>query len=407
MTISNLVFMFRTSRPELIDFSQWKDHIKHILGRLTNTPEEINDNVLLQANLSIKTGGIGLRCNEHYPKAAYVASICASKQNIRMILQDEHWEHPDLEWYIEELREESLPEMFPAYPEFVQGVKVQRKLCKALDAKTASQLIDEAEGLRERARLRGLNKNQHCGDWLTARPDPNLHMKFDDRHFAAALRYRLGLPMYRDGQICYSCGSVLDVQGDHAMHCKKEGYLTTRHNGIQSLLLHLAAASGLNPTKEDNRLIPNKHGKRPGDIILKNETGLITAYDVTVRSPLQVTYRKAAARDARHTLNAADRDKYTRYNADEDGLIAHNVKLVPLSFTTQGAVSDNVDEFVRKLSGELHFKWGYSAKSTTRFIFQQISALLHQHNAQAFLLRNAIPTHPNVEKLVDALGFVS
>ena len=237
-------------------------------------------------------------------------------------------------------------------------------------------------------------------------PDSNLHQKFNDRQFIASIRYRLGLPMYTNGEKCYSCGKPMDIEGDHAMHCKRDGYLISRHNGLQSTLLRLASFAGLRPKKEDNRLIPDGRGKRPGDVIIDSGTGVTTAYDITVRSPLQEAYRDAAAKDAMHTVRAAERDKYTKYRADEDGFIADSVRLVPLAFTTQGAVFDSMEEFIQMLAGELQFKWGYSVKKTSKFIFQQISATLHLHNAQAFLGRYARPMDPHVEDYVDTLGFI-
>ena len=273
LTISNLVFLLRTNAPELIEMTAWREHTRSIMERLPHSSDTVDDMALVQASLSVKQGGLGLRCSELYSTAAFTASICASTPNIRVILRDEQWTFAGLQGYIEALREESSPELFPSDLEIASGLKLQRKFCKALDAHSAHDMIEEANDLREEARLRGLSSNSHCGDWLTARPDPNLHLKLNNRQFAAAIRYRLGLPMYKECQRCYSCGGILDTQGDHAMHCKKEGYLVGRHNGIQGLLIDLAAATGLNLKKEDNRLMPDKHGKRPGDIIINSGAG--------------------------------------------------------------------------------------------------------------------------------------
>ena len=78
--------------------------------------------------------------------------------------------------------------------------------------------------VRDIARLASLSiKDSHAGNWLTANPSPSLGLLLKPPEFVAAVRYRLGNPIF-------SANGPSDRFGDHAMNCAGQGERIARHN---------------------------------------------------------------------------------------------------------------------------------------------------------------------------------
>ena len=72
---------------------------------------------------------------------------------------------------------------------------------------------------RDMGRLNSVGiKNSHCGYWLNVVPNPSLGLLLQPDEFVAALRYRLGQPVFGNDGPCPACGRPSDVLSDHAMN---------------------------------------------------------------------------------------------------------------------------------------------------------------------------------------------
>ena len=360
LTICNLTFLMRTTPPDHIDMTRWRSHISESLQRLLGLAHEPPDEMLVQAGFSVKNGGLGLKWNEDYSVAAYVASVSASKNIVRRLVRNEHWEVTGFEEYVNWLNERTRDEHRLTTAEMATPRKLQKRLCDSLDLSRFDDLT-ESMPVREVARMRGIAGDTHAGDWPKGTPNRNLFLKFDNREFRSALRYRMGAFLFKKGAECAQCSKRIDRFGDHAVHCKKGGFLTARHNAVQRFFLKYASAAGLNPRKEVLGLTPAA-GKndRPGDICIDIDAGVTVAYDVSIISPLQNAFVKKSAQDPTNVFWEGEQRKHNKYKADENGMIAEKVQLVPLIISTLGAVSDSVVDFVNTIAQELHWKWGYS-----------------------------------------------
>ena len=99
--------------------------------------------------------------------------------------------------------------------------------------------------------------------------------------------------------------------------------------------------------------------------------------------------------------------KLNKYNADEDDMIAGNVRLVPLTFNSLGAVSNTTLDLVNRIAEELRMRWLYPVAKTRRFIFQQMSCLLHKHNSKLFQARFTIPEDPQSFTFLENLSVLA
>jgi hypothetical protein len=83
------------------------------------------------------------------------------------------------------------------------------------------------------------------------------------------------------------CTQHINVYGDHATCCAKNGDLVIRHNALRNLVYSIASDGLLKPVLEKQGILGPTTGRRPGDVSIpdwKHHNGL--AIDVAVTSPL-------------------------------------------------------------------------------------------------------------------------
>ena len=155
------------------------------------------------------------------------------------------------------------------------------------EQKFASYKIDKAihEGLvehtptrRERQRLLRVTE-LHAGAFVTALPstDDGMDTVMRPEHFHTAVAYRLGVPVVEDGVHCPLCRQTVDVFGDHASCCSRNGGLIVRHNRVRNLVMRFCKEGLLSPILEKQGILRDVPGRRPGDVTLpvwRNDRGL-------------------------------------------------------------------------------------------------------------------------------------
>ena len=132
------------------------------------------------------------------------------------------------QWYIPRLLayrfdlkmgEEVSAEYLAGHNQHSASLKIDLKLQSLL-----SEALSREGDVREIARFASVSlPGSHAGDWLTTVPSPSLGLLLKPQEFIAALRYRLGHPVYsRDGP-CPACGQPSDRLGDHSLNCTWHG----------------------------------------------------------------------------------------------------------------------------------------------------------------------------------------
>jgi hypothetical protein len=160
------------------------------------------------------------------------------------------------------------------------------------DKEIMRALAKEAPNQRERQRLRRV-QCEHAGAWVTAVPstlDGN-DTVMQSRNFQAAVFVRLGVPVLGEEVKCSKCTQNIDVLGDHAACCTKNGDLITRHNRVRNLLNRICIEGGLAPVMEKKGILgdSDKPGRRPGDVSMPLwSKGRGLAIDVAVTCPFTI-----------------------------------------------------------------------------------------------------------------------
>ena len=347
------------------------------LSRILGSP--VTDTQWDQAKLPVSMGGLGLRAAEDHASVAYASSLLSSHTMINKLLGRANDDdiQPSLPQPI--LDDISLKQGEAVDTESLIGVP-QRAACLKVDLLNQSLLlnsISEEGEARETARMASLGL-PHSGSWLSVVPSPALGLHLRAAEFTAALRYRLGIPIYTSEGPCPACCLPSDVMGDHALGCAKNSERIARHNLLRDLIFETASNAALAPLKEERHLLPGT-AARPGDVLLRRwSDGKDAALDVTVTSPLAPSNLAAAAANPGGALAKAYQRKVrdTAQACLERGLV-----FLPIALETLGGMHQVTVAQLKKLGTALARHSGSDERETTSQLFQRVSLHLQRGNA--------------------------
>src|SRR5439155_23497387 len=121
-------------------------------------------------------------------------------------------------------------------PEQVSEVHVrQAQASYAFDEEMHKYLVDSAPNDREKQRLLRVAR-PHAGSYITAVPSEvdGQDCLWKPRLLRVAVAYRLGLRVLNSEISCPLCMQPINVYGDHATCCAKQGDLVIRHNALRN-----------------------------------------------------------------------------------------------------------------------------------------------------------------------------
>ena len=390
LALPKIMYILRTTDPSklwplLQEFdSTTRDALSRILGGA------ISDHSWAQAKLPIAMGGLGLRAAEDHAAAAFSVSLLSAQKLLQSLLHTEEVDTPALlpAPVLDQLTAKTGAEETVSVEE-LQNLS-QKMLSAKVDLHNQHLLLEglKATGsAREVARFNSVSlKDAHAGDWLSVVPSPGLNLLLRPSEFVAALRYRLGHPVFGSDGPCPACGQPSDRLGDHALNCAWQGERIARHNSLRDTLHSTAVKAALGPTKEGQHLLPGEGGK-PADIFIpRHSGGKDAALDVTVINPLQAATVVQAAETPGHALQVAHRRKM-----DKSWQPCHDQGIVflPLAVESLGAWHRSAIAEVKKLGSSLARHTGEEETTTVRHLFQQLSLALMKGNAA--LLNNRHP----------------
>ena len=391
LALPKIVYTLRTTDPSLLShlLQEFDSTTREALSRICGGP--VSDLSWEQAKLPISMGGLGLRAAEDHAAAAYSTSFLSSQPILRSLLHlPEQAEHPFLPPSILNTLTTQTGAEEPMTSDSIQNY-TQKMLSAKIDLHNHHTLLENlkaAGSLREVARFLSVSlKDAHAGDWLTVPPSPGLGLLLRPSEFVAALRYRLGHPVFASDGPCPACGQPSDRLGDHALNCAWQGERIARHNSLRDTLHSAAAKAALGPTKEGQYLLPGEGGK-PADIFIpRHAGGKDAALDVTVINPLQAATVAQAAQTPGHALKVAHQRKL-----DKSWQPCHDQGIVflPLAVESLGGWHKAAIAEVKKLGSSLARHTGEEESTTVLHLFQQLSIALMKGNAS--LLNNRNPS---------------
>ena len=204
-----------------------------------------------------------------------------------------------------------------------------------------------------------------------------------------AVKFRLGLPQYRAGGKCPICKEESDRMGDHSLNCSRGGGEMTARD-----ILHATAASALlNPSREEQGIIPGC-GERPADVYIPGwKTGRDTAYDVTVINCLRRDLIKKVAESPKYALEFSKRQKNQKYLIPcEEG----DVVFVPLPIEVFGGWEDKAEREISSLTKALARQQGQEEGQVKRHTFQRLAVALQRANAGMWTAKDPLPVPSEV-----------
>ena len=340
--------------------TQWLEQAAKFDKMIRKAIEQIlgfpmSDPVFAQACLTPRLGGLGLRKVTEHANLAFHASWHESKLTCK-----ENWNPP--------------PELEPEY-------KSQKQASFEFDQTMHAFLVGNAD-VREAQRLRRSAQPHACG-FITAVPsdEDGKDALLRPRNFRIAVAYRLGVPVLNEETPCPLCKQPINVFGDHATCCTKEGDIIIRHNSLRNLVNSIATDAQLSPVMEKKGILGNTSGRRPGDVTLEQwAEGKGLAIDVAVTSPLAQT----CVRLVEPCEDYAATRKHAKYDASFEGT---NYFFSAMVFETLGAVNTEGEEVLKQLFRFASKRLGHEFTSYCGRAWARISCNLQRSVAQAILSR--------------------
>lgn len=225
------------------------------------------DDSWAQAQLSLKTGGLGLRSAERHAPAAYVASRAACSALCRLLdpaYTDDDTGDAEHLGAARRAYNAQLPEGDRANFD-ADRHSDQRLLSDKLDGASRAALWARATPAT-RAHLSLVSAPGACA-WLQARPCAAVGTDFPHSLMQVALQRRLRVQLAEGETFCPACGDVFDAFGDHALVCPCHGDRTKRHDALRNQTFFHAQAAGFSSAELERPglLQPRAPGEGPPD----------------------------------------------------------------------------------------------------------------------------------------------
>jgi hypothetical protein len=358
-----------------------------------------------QASFSPSVGGFGLRYFSEYHVAAYLASLVQCLPFLSSILLPEEVSslNTEIDLCYKTLLPLACPKTLPVLSELSQVSKLQSVLSQALDqGKLTSILQSDDVSLRDKARLMGCS-TKYASAWLACAPNRKKGTHLDDQSLRLLLKYWMGIPIF-DGKARCLCGSIIDLYGDHAIHCKRGGHLIRRHDHVRDILYQSLQVASIQVSKE---LVGYMHGEksRVGDIILPFggngfNTDTECLFDVSILSSLYVDRLNNSSKQRESTSELAVKLKLSARKADRNGMIetARGLrKFVPIGFEALGGFSSNSKKLVDFIATEWCLKSGLKKSLAKRSIVSKISMAIQRGNSRGLAAMASASLHHDLD----------
>ena len=229
-------------------------------------------------------------------------------------------------------------------------------------------------------RLNDISQEKGASNWLAAYPISDQGYDLNKQQFWDSIRLRYGWRLANIPSTC-SCGSKMDIQ--HAMSCKKGGFVTIRHNNVRDLTANLLNEV-CNDVNIEPQLLPvtgERFNNRTANV--SNEArvdiksrgfwvrGQQAFFDVRVFDPNAKRYLHKALPQC-YTQN--EKEKKRQYN--ERILEVEHGSFTPLVFSIYGGMGRECSMFYNKLSQKISEKKDIHKSIATNWIRTKLSFAL-------------------------------
>ena len=370
--------LLRTVPPGSAD-----EHFRHFDEGLRSTLSQIlrctiSDLAWLQATLPFRLGGLGLRESLRTAPIAFLASCRNTYLLVARLLHRDTNPIFHLPGEMDNL--EYLKQLLPNFDP-LPGDIAQRSVQVASDRVLWAQLLDSSN-LRDAARLNTQSGGKHTYAWLQAIPHPNLGLSMSSSEFFIALRYWLGIPLFRGShlQSC-TCRSPLDQHGDHLLGCGQGPLRIRRHDALCNIVYHALSQDNSSVRREER--IWGESRDRPGDIFHPDfDDGHPTYFDISVRHMLQPGNLNRASTNAGAAAIAGEMEKDQKHAANVERI---GGRFHPLVMETLGVWTASSLSTLHAIAARTTVRNGLTVKQATSNLLQQLSVKCWSYNAKMLL----------------------
>ena len=238
----------------------------------------------------------------------------------------------------------------------------------------AKSVIDSAPPKMKR--MIELASEKGASSWLTVVPVSEMDLNLNKRKFRDALNLRYDWP-FKDNPTGCACGDLFNI--DHAMICKKGGFIVQRHNELRDLeaeLLNIVCNDvQIEPAlQEINGEVLNSGSNKSQDARLDVhargfwERQRSAFFDVRVCHPNAESYKELTPMQIyRMHENEKKRMCNQRVTDIEQGTFT------PLIFTTTGGMGEECKKYHSRLAELIAIKKGEKYSKTMAWIRAKIS----------------------------------
>ena len=233
------------------------------------------------------------------------------------------------------------------------------------DATRIANTVDD-----DMRRVLELAKEKGAGTWLTKTPVQSLGFALNKQEFRDAVCLRYGWKVPSTANFCY-CKEENTI--DHALSCKKGGYVAMRHNKIRDLEAEMMrevcndvrVEPELLPLENDENITGNRAKKPRLDVSGNGIWGPQekTFLDIRVMHPNCPSYKN---KDISQVYEQHEKEKKRVYN---DRIIhVEKASFTPIVMSTFGGMGIEADKFHKRLAQLIAIKRKETYASVVNYI---------------------------------------
>ena len=295
---------------------------------------KVNDVVRKLIALPPKLGGMGITNPKEIANKEYKNSIRLTEKLTKMIVNQDRF--GDIEENV--------------------IMEIKKSIAKEREIKQKEQLkeiLDNKELTETEKKKIEICQEPGASNWLTALPLREAGFSLNKQEFRDALAIRYNIPIKGLPQTC-TCG--MDFTCDHAMICKKGGFISLRHNDLRDITYELL--SEVCKGVENEPMLQQLTGETMRYQTAKTENKArmdVSAlgfwcrdqrafFDIRVFDPVAPSHAKQSLEAAHSTQ---EKDKCRLY--EERILQVERASFTPLVFTIAGGMSKCTKKFFSRL----------------------------------------------------------
>jgi hypothetical protein len=345
--------------------------------------------------LPFSLGGWNFVPFEVLAPCAYLSSLLANREAVLALRPDATARIDDEIKSVTELILKNNPSA--RLPD-LKSIPKQKTLVRAVMESRANTLLEQVDP-RTKALIIG-QRQPHAALWKTAAHTAEHFMA--PEIFQSAALFSVGATQLPE-ELCPVCNKdFLDVYGDHALICKREGNVVHRHNDAYRVFVS-EARKGCIPLRVEQKIHITPDETYSADILLPyGIPGLSqrsTAFDLTITTNFNKTMvGKAAKKD----LAAAQSGEDRKSNEHETDLDKRGFDFFPLAFEATGGHCDQVAPIAHYFISQHSLMTGIPFSELSVNFWTRLSLSIQRSNATAILWRKKrlIPHDQESEDLI-------